>query len=163
MTEINVIKDIMSYWDKKLLREQLDDKLRQFKSLNHLQNGTGWIKIIRESLSMTTKQLAKKAGIGQPRISRIENNEGRGNLKISTLEKGADALDMKFVYGFIPRDSLEKLVNEQARKVALDRLKTLSHTMSLEDQQLKGKDAENALQDMIQKILIENPKDFWDK
>ncbi len=153
----------MNYWDKKLIRQQLDEKLGQYKPLTALTSGSGWIKLIREALGMTTKQLAKKAGLGQPRITRIENNETSGTLKISTLEKVAEALDMKFVYGFVPKDRLENIVGKQARKLAIERLNRVSHTMQLEDQQLSDTETEKALQDLIQKILIEDPKDFWDK
>lgn len=70
---------------------------------------------------------------------------------------------MKFVYGFVPKSSLEDMVNEQAKKIALDRVAKVSHTMSLEGQKLSTEEEKRMLKDLIQKILVEQPKNFWDK
>ena len=154
----------MSYWDKKLIREQLDKKLNPLKAL--AKSGipeTGWIKSIREALGMSAKDLARKVGIDQSRISRLENAEKDGNVKLSSLQKIAQGLDMEFVYGFVPKNTLETLVREQARKIAGEKMKRLSHTMRLEQQELPEKEKESAVKDMIDKILIAEPKDFWKK
>lgn len=154
----------MNYWDKKLIREQLDSKIVPLKdfALTGLSN-IGWIKTIREALGMTSSQLAKRAGLSQSRISHIEKAETDGNIKLSTMQNIAQGLDMEFVYGFVPKDTLEYMVREQAKKISLERMKRLSHTMSLELQELSAKDKESTLKDMIDKILIDEPKDFWNK
>jgi len=41
---------------------------------------TGWIKAIREALGMSSNDLAKKVGIDQSRISRLESAEKDGNI-----------------------------------------------------------------------------------
>lgn len=151
----------MTYWDKKLIREQLDKKLKNQFSAFHSE--LGWIKSIREALGMSTQQLAKRVGIDQSRISRLENAEMEGDLKLSSLKKVADGLNMQFVYGFVPRNSLEDMVLEQARKVAQQRMVRVNHTMRLEDQELTNDEKENSFNDLVQKILIENPRDFWDQ
>jgi predicted DNA-binding mobile mystery protein A len=151
----------MTYWDKKLIREQLDKKLKvQFASL---YSDKGWIKLIREALGMSTTQLAGKVGINQSRISRLENAEIEGDLKLSSLKKIADGLDMQFVYGFVPKDSLENMVLEQAKKIARKRMKRVNHTMRLEEQELSSDEKSKAFQDLVQKILIEDSKDFWNE
>ena len=152
----------MDYWQKKVIREQLDSKLAIFKTTSIGTLPQGWIKAIREALGLSTSQLAKKVGIDQSRISRLENAEKTGDLKISSLQKVAKALTMKFVYGFVPEKTLEDMVNDQARRIALKRLETLDNTMRLEKQALTEEDKKKALEDMIQKILIDPPKDFWD-
>ena len=154
----------MNYWDKKLIREQVDKKLKKLSPLLSPElPDRGWIKLIREALGMSTTTLAKKAGIDQSRISRLENSEIEGNLKLSSLDKIAEALDMKFVYAFVPKSSLEDMVQTQAKKIAKQRMEKVSHTMKLEDQELSTGEKEKVLNDLIQKILIEQPKDFWDK
>jgi len=119
--------------------------------------------MIREALGMSTKQLGKRVGIDQSRISRIENAEIESDLKLSSLKKIADGLNMKFVYGFVPEGSLEDLVREQAKKIALKRMAKVSHTMRLEEQELSEDQKQKVLDDLIQKIMIEEPKDFWDQ
>lgn len=154
----------MNYWDKKLIREQVDKKLKKLSPLLSPElPDRGWIKLIREALGMSTATLAKKAGIDQSRISRLENSEIEGNLKLSSLDKIAEALDMKFVYAFVPKSSLEDMVQTQAKKIAKQRMEKVSHTMKLEAQELSTDEKEKVLNDLIQKILIEQPKDFWDK
>jgi predicted DNA-binding mobile mystery protein A len=154
----------MGYWDKKLIREQLDKKLNPLRILAKTgMPETGWIKSIREAFGMSAKDLANKVGIDQSRISRLENAEKNGNIKLSSLQKIAQGLDMDFVYGFVPKNTLETMVREQALKIANEKMKRLSHTMRLELQELSDEEKKSALKDMIDKILIEEPKDFWKK
>lgn len=160
----------MNYWDKKVIREQLDKKLvflRDFASSG--MPPQGWLKAIREALGLSASQLGKRAGIDQSRISRLENAEKDGDLKLSSLQKIAKALNMKFVYGFVPygtdgtEDTLAAMVRNQAKRIALRRIETLDHTMRLEKQALSVEEQKKALNDMIEKILVDPPKDFWDR
>jgi len=154
----------MSYWDKKLIREQLDKKLIPLKTLAKTgMPETGWIRAIREALGMSSNDLAKRVGIDQSRISRLEVAEKEGNIKLSSLYKIARGLEMEFVYGFVPKDTLETMLREQARIIALEKMKRLSHTMRLELQEIPVEEKENALKDMIDKILVDEPKSFWKK
>lgn len=154
----------MNYWDKKLIREQLDSKLLKLKEATGQGLITsGWIKTIREALGMTSKDMASRIGVNQSRIIHMEQAELNGNIKISTLNKVADNLDMDFVYAFIPRTSLNEMVRQQARKIALKKMERLDHTMRLEMQELSSEEKEKALKDLIDRILIEGLKDFWKK
>lgn len=152
----------MTYWDKKLVREQLDKRLNGH-SISVLHSENGWIKLLREALGMSTSQLGKRVGIDQSRISRIENAEIDGDLKLSTLKKVAEGLNMKFVYGFIPNDSLESIVVQQAKIIARKRMERVNKTMRLEEQELSNEEKAKAFDDLVQKILIENSKDFWEE
>ena len=154
----------MNYWDKKLFREQLDRKLSKLREFS-VQGLTsiGWIRTIREALGMTSKDLASRVGVNQSRIIHMEQAEVDGNIKISTMKKIADALEMNFVYAFVPRTSLNDMVREQARLLALKKMERLDHTMRLEMQELSSEEKEKALKDMIDKILIDERKDFWRK
>ena len=152
----------MNYWDKKLLREQLDRKLSTLKGFTAQGlKSIGWIKTIREALGMTSTNLASRVGVNQSRIIHMEKAESDGNIKISTMERIADALDMDFAYGFVPRTSLNEMVRQQAKKIALQKMERLDNTMRLELQELSSEEKERALKDMIDRILIDGPKDFW--
>lgn len=153
----------MNYWDKKVVRGQLDKKLaflRDFSSSGIPQSG--WIKTIREALGLSARQLGKRSGLDQSRISRLENAEKTGNLKIASLHKIANGLDMQFVYGFVPAGTLEEMVQARAKHIALKRMKRLNDTMNLEKQGLSEEEQKKALEDMIEKIVVDQPKDFWD-
>lgn len=152
----------MTYWDKKIIREQLDKRLDK-RLVNQLYSERGWIKVIREALGMSASQLAKRVGIDQSRISRIENNEAAGDLKLSSMNKIAEGLGMKFIYAFIPHQSLEEMVRDRARKIARQQIAQVNKTMRLEDQELSTEEKAKAFDDLVQKILIDDPKGLWDE
>ena len=69
---------------------------------------------------------------------------------------------MTFVYSFVSKDSLEQKMKEQARTIAVKRLGRIGHSMKLEEQGLLKEDQESSLNDLIDQILIEKRKNFWD-
>ena len=152
----------MDYWDQKLMRDQLDEQLDPLRGLVRISSPRhGWIKMIRKALGMTTTELGERTDLDQSRISRIESAEPTGDIKVSTLEKIAEGLDMKFVYGFVSKQSLQEKVREQARKIAEQRLKRVNHSMKLEKQALDQYEYNQALDELIDRIMIEQPKNFW--
>ena len=118
----------------------------------------GWISAVRQALGMTAKQLAERVGLSQPRIAKIELNEN--NLKISTMKKIAEGLDCDFVYGFVPKSSLQETINRQARKKAEAILSNVNTNMALEDQLA---DDPNILTDVANEMIAKNIKRIWDK
>ena len=118
----------------------------------------GWISAVRQALGMTAKQLAERVGLSQPRIAKMELNEN--NLKISTMKKIAEGLDCDFVYGFVPKSSLQETINRQARKKAEAILSNVNTSMALEDQ---FADDPNILTDVTDEIIAKNIKRIWDK
>ena len=118
----------------------------------------GWISAVRQALGMTAKQLAERVGLSQPRIAKMELNEN--NLKISTMKKIAEGLDCDFVYGFVPKSSLQETINRQARKKAEAILSNVNTNMALEDQLA---DDPNILTDVADEMIAKNIKRIWDK
>jgi predicted DNA-binding mobile mystery protein A len=135
----------------------LDKKLLKIKPfLPVIAKNQSWIRTIRESLGMTVKQLASRLGITQGRVSIMEQNEK--NMKISTLEKVAAAMDCQFVPLFIPNKTLEQTVKNQAEKKAKEILANVNQNMALENQ-LSTED--EILQDMIEDYIHQNTKQIW--
>lgn len=154
----------MNYWDKKLIRKQLDKKLSKLKPLLKMAVPSGgWIKSIRKGLGLTLEELGSRVGLDRARVYRIEQAEVNGDVQLSTLQKMADGLGVKFVYGFVPEKDLEEIVREQAKKIAKKRLSRIDHSMKLELQGVSDEEQEKELNDLIDKILIEEPKNFWDQ
>jgi len=154
----------MEYWDSKLVREQLDRKLKKLSVLLLPElPERSWIRLVREALGMSGKELGERVGLDQSRISRLESAEPAGDVKLSTLRKIADGLEMKFVYGFVPKTGLENMVREQAKKIARERMEKASHTMLLEAQELSDEEKARMFDDLVQKILIEQPNGFWSR
>lgn len=148
----------------KLIRKQLDTKLSRFNPLRDvIPPPKGWIRAIRDALGMTGEQLANRLEVNKQRVARIESDEHKGNLTIKTMERVAEALDCVFVYGFVPRHSLEQTVKNQAERIAQKRVNRVSHTMKLEKQQLNQSEEQASLADTVDSLVSAPPKDFWDE
>jgi len=149
---------------RNLAREQLDETLEQFFLLRAVTPpGKGWIRAIRDAIGMTGGQLARRLKVNKQRVSRIEQDEKLGNITLKTLRSVAEALNCEFVCGFVPRDSLEQTVRNQARSVAARRMERSNQTMRLEKQELSEKQKEKALEDLIGDITSTMPKSLWDE
>ena len=122
----------------------------------------GWLKAIRNSMGMRMSQLAKRLGVAKEQISKYEINEASGVISIKTLRKVAKGLGCKFVYGFVPEKELEKMVIEQAYKVAKKRVEKAHHNMSLEKQEVAENEKEQMLDEMAQEILRKLPSYLWE-
>jgi predicted DNA-binding mobile mystery protein A len=141
--------------EKKLMRRALDKKITTFE---HEQTPPqGWIRTIREAIGMTTSQLAKRLKISQPRVTDMEKNEN--NLKLSTLEKVASALNCRLVYAFVPQESLDAMVQTQARKAAHAIMQRVNNTMTLEDQAI---DITDQIEDTVNELINEHLNKIWD-
>ncbi len=149
---------------RKLIREQLDASLQRLSPLLVVTAPPkGWIRAIRDALRMTAKQLANRLGVAQQAVARIEKEELAGSVTIKTMRRIAECLDCVFVYGFVPRTSLEETVSRQAKKVAAQRLAQASQTMSLENQALSRRENEQALSDLVDELIRTLPSNLWDK
>lgn len=154
----------MNYWNRKAMRDQLEEKIRSLRDLDPaFVPAKGWIRSIRDALGISARQLGRNVGIDQSRVSRLENAEVAGNLKLSSLQKIAKGMNMRFVYGFVLEKPLEELVRGQARAIATVKLKALHEAMAKEQQGLSLEEQDIVLNDMIEMILFKQPRDFWDK
>ncbi len=144
----------------KIIREQLDEALKLFAPLVTANRPMkGWIRAIRTALGMNMQQLADRIGVHKSRIPRIEQDEVAGNLTIKTLQKAAEGLDCVFVYGFVPRESLEDTVHQQAYLKATKDLNKLIHTMDLEAQSISDSQRQKLLDQMLNEHL--NSPNLW--
>ena len=149
---------------KKLIREQLDASLQRLSPLLDVTAPPkGWIRAIRDALGMTARQLANRLGVAQQAVARIEKEELAGSVTIKTMRRIAECLDCVFVYGFVPRTSLEETVARQAKNIAAQRLAQASQTMSLENQALSRKENDQALSDLVDELIRTLPSSLWNK
>ncbi|MBR1753763.1 mobile mystery protein A [bacterium] len=141
-----------------LFKRTYQKKFALLKETNIEMPLQGWIKTLREYLGMTTTQLGKRLGVSQPRIIQMEKNER--NIKISTMERIADVLNCDFVYAFVPRDNIDDVIYNQAKKKAGSILKRVNKNMSLENQLAQS---EEILEDIIKELLTGNIARIWDE
>ena len=144
--------------NKKILRRSYQKKFDLFRKAIIARPQQGWLKTIREFLGMTTTQLAKRLEISQPRIVAMEKNER--NVKISTMERIADTLNCDFSYAFVPRENIDDIIYNQAKKKAKKILDKVNKNMGLENQLAKTDDL---LKDIIEELLDGNIARIWDE
>lgn len=150
--------------NRKLMLEQIDKKMQKFALIEDSDlPPKGWIYSIRTALNMSLVQLGRRLKKTAQSVKEIEERERDKSLTLKRLIEVANALNLKFVYGFVPIDSsLENLIEKRAAEVAREIVLRTSQTMSLEDQQNSGTRLQKAITDRAEKIKQEMPKYLWD-
>lgn len=149
---------------RKLLIEQLDQKLQPFQKTELvLVPNKGWINTIRTALNMTMAQLGAKLKITRQGVKKIEESESKGSISINSLKEVGEALDMKFVYGFVPKNgTIDNLVNIKAEKLAQKIVLRTNQNMKLEDQGIGEEKINKTIKELADEIKREMRKSLWD-
>lgn len=149
---------------KKLIQEQLDSKLAKFGDLEHIiVPPNGWIFSIRQGLNMSLRQLGERLSVTPQSVSEIEQREKSGTVSLKVLNHVASALDMKFVYGFIPKEkSLANMVEKKAAELAKIIVERTSVQMNLEDQKNSEARIKKAINEKTEELANELPRYLWD-
>lgn len=149
---------------KKLLIDQLDQKLAVFKGTEMvLIPQKGWVNTIRTSLNMTMDQLGNKLKLTKGAVQKIEEREATGQITINKLKEVGEALEMKFVYGFVPKDgTIDNLINLKAEKLARKIVLRTNQNMKLEDQGISSKKINDSIVDLAREIKREMRKSLWE-
>jgi predicted DNA-binding mobile mystery protein A len=149
---------------QKIIIEQLNNNLMKYKDLTNLSYPSkGWIRAIRETLGMSCRQLARRTGISQQRLSTIEQQEISGEIKLSTIKKIAEGLNCVFIYALIPQTSINEIIRQQAQKIVKKRFERVSASMVLEDQEVYGNEKKKSYNLAVDKIIEQMNKTFWDQ
>ena len=150
--------------NKKLMIEQLDKKLSKFAHIEAdiIPHG-GWLKAIRSAMNISLIQFAKILKKSSPTVKELEEREAEKNITLKKLVEVGEALNLRLVYGFVPKDgSLEKLIEKRAYKIAEEIVMRTSQTMKLEEQENTEERLKKAIKDRAEKIKNELPKYLWD-
>lgn len=149
---------------KALTLEQLDRKMKPLLEWSYTgMPGNGWIYSIRKTLNISLRQLAEKTGTSAQGIKAMENREKLETITLQSLQEVAEAMDMKVVYGFVPKDgSLQQLVNRKALEKAEEIVERTSQTMKLENQQNPSDRIKKAIEEKKNELIYEMPKYLWD-
>ena len=147
-----------------LLVQQLDNKLMHFKEAGNLYVPTrGWIHTIRTSLNMTRAQLAVLMNTTKGAVQKIEEREASDQISLKKLRAAGDALDMKLVYGFVPKDgSIENLIHRKAEKLATQIVMRTHQNMQLENQAIKEEKLQESIAELTSELAMEMKKSLWD-
>ena len=148
----------------KLQLQQLNEKMLQLADMQHvIVPPIGWIKAIRNGTGMSMEQLGKKLSITKQGVMDIEKREKEGAITIKSMQEIAKAIEMKFVYGFVPdAGSLEQMIETRALEMATKIVQRTSNTMKLEDQENSKERIEKAIKERAAEIINKTPKILWD-
>ena len=149
---------------QKLILEQIDRKILQLKRLEDLTvPSNGWVYAIRQALGMSLRQLGNKMGITPQSVKEIEEREKNGSISLNVLKQFGKCLDLKLVYGFIPKqESLDSIIEKRATELAYEIVNRTSISMKLEDQENNPKRIKKAIIEKANEIKLEMPKYLWD-
>ncbi len=148
---------------KALLVEQLSNRLKGLDRKELREPPTkGWIRSVRESLSMTSAQLAKRVGVSQPNIIKWEQREIDSTITMKSLRRVAEAMQCDLVYALVPRKPINSILEERAKQIAADSLEQVSRSMRLEDQETSAAHRTRLAQQIVRQLLEETPKRLWD-
>lgn len=126
---------------RRLARSKLDksgEALRNSLPALRATPRGGWIAAIREALGMSQSDLARRLGVVQSSVVKLEKGERSGTVRVETLRRAADALDCELVVLVIPRTPLQETVDRQRLKVYGATINRAAAHMELEDQAISS-------------------------
>lgn len=149
---------------QKLILEQIDRKIILLKKVADLTiPATGWVYAIRQALGMSLRQTGNKMGMTPQSVKEIEEREKNGTVSLNVLKQFGNSLDLKLVYGFIPKhENLEEMIDKRAIELAKEIITRTSVSMKLEDQENNPKRIQKAITEKANEIKLEMPKYLWD-
>lgn len=155
---------LMKLKNSKLVIRQLDKRMQTLLPLHELEvPKEGWIALIRKTLNMSLRQLGQRLSVTPQGMKKIESNEADGGITLNALREAGDALNMKLIYGFIPKEgSVEKMIENRAKDLARKIVMRTSTTMKLEDQENSSQRINEAIADMAEEFKRGMPKSLWD-
>jgi len=113
---------------------------------------------------MSQAQLARRIGITQPTLARIEKDEGEGKLTLKILSRVAEALECRLFYALVPQDDdLEGIVQRQAMDKARRLVSGVNQSMALEGQGVSEEEREALIKETARDILAHRPASIWDE
>lgn len=118
------------------------------------------IRMLRNRFHMTQRQLAKRAGVPQSYISKVESGELEPSMK--SLKKLFNVLYCDAVVVPIARDSFDEVIEKQARKLARKNLEYVKGMMSLEKQLPTEEFLKDLLEEEVKRLVYSGTTKIWD-
>ncbi len=147
---------------KDLKQRQLDAGLARWRAAElPARPPSGWIKAIRESLGMPAVYLAKRLGVVQSSVHRLESSEADDTITLGSLRRAADALGCELQYALVPKKTIAQTLEDQANKVARERMATVVHSMALEAQATSVENAETQVKEIANSMLQGSKRELW--
>lgn len=118
------------------------------------------ILFLRNRLHMTQAQLAKRAGLPQSHIAKIE--KGRVDPQVGTLQKIFKALFCDWLVLPKPEKELDIIVAEQARETARKKVLRVMGSMALEKQLPENEMIQELIRAEQEKLMAHPSSEIWE-
>ena len=118
------------------------------------------IRYIRDALGMSQRQLAKRLGMTQQAINKIENSAGV--MTIKTLNKTAQALGLHAMIALVSDTTLETVIKEQAMKKAGALIKRTEATMAMEKQPVSKNSYKKSYDELVAEFVNNPAPSLWE-
>jgi predicted DNA-binding mobile mystery protein A len=123
----------------------------------------GWISAVRHALGMSGPQLARRIGITQSGLAKLEAAEQEHGITLERLERAARAMDCHLVYAVVPdAGSFDAIINERAEAVARRVVGTVADNMALEAQDIDPAEQRASIDELKQELL-RSPRLLWNE
>lgn len=142
------------------MTQQLDESLAQIRTVP--RPVVGWVRSIREALSMTQLQLAKRMGVTRGAISKLEADEVAGKITMGRLQRVAVALGCELEYQLIPQTSLKETISQQALQRAKTKLYRVNATQALEASAVSSTTLSFQVKELADELDSQRATDLWD-
>jgi len=142
-----------------LVLDEIIDAARKLKISSRGLSIGEIIAMIRNQLGMPQKVLARRAGIPQSTVSRIEGSKRDPNL--STLQKILQALSCEIIIVPLLMEPIDVIRRKQARRIAENNARYLRGTMSLEKQEPDTKLVQELIKDEENELLRSPGSKLW--
>lgn len=115
---------------------------------------------VRQALGMSQRQLAKKIGISQQALNKLEN---RGSLSsIETIQKTLMPLGMDLSFSFISKENLLHKVDKRAIEKAVKMVARTEAGMAMELQQPHKAGQRERIKKLAEKFSSMPNRSLWD-
>ncbi|MGA7919715.1 MAG: helix-turn-helix domain-containing protein [Candidatus Acidiferrales bacterium] len=141
---------------RQLRLSQLDRNVERVRNLPP-RPSSGWLASVREALGLSQRQVGKKMRATGQAIQQFEKAEAEDRITLRALRRVAGTMGCDVVYVFVPRaGSFAELAEEPTREQTARDVKSVVHTMALEDQ--TPENATQLLKDETQRRLNRSKK-----
>lgn len=120
------------------------------------------LKMLREALGMTQKQLAKRVGLKQNAIAMFEN-DNHADFQLSTLLKLSKGLQAEVIVNIVPLENLNTVVTRRAQAVARKLMKVSRGSTAIELQLPGEKYNQLQLKKLMATILENHRGALWEE
>lgn len=143
------------FMERRRLTRLLDRAAKQLAGVEAPDKG--WIASMRRSLGMSAEHVAQRKGVSRNAVYQAERSEKEGAVSLKQMEQLASAMGGSFVYAIIPNDRIDDMKYRQAKKKAVQMLRSVDGSASWSND-----DKEDWVDDKAAELIHDMPSHFWD-